>query len=393
MQTRTGAPKIETPPDEETARPEHFAGGAPVPALWLFGKAQSGKTSIVRYLTGADDAVIGNGFRPETKATFSYTFPTQSMPVLRFYDTRGLGEESYHPAEDIQTLQREAHAVIVSARVNDFAQASVIDPLKKIRASRRTRPVILALTCLHNLYPQAQHPSPDPFFDNDLSRLPDELQRCIGEQARLFDKLVDRVVPIDLTKPEDGFNDPHFGGGRLKEAIIDLLPDALGLAVRDTDDTLSELRRDLDARALRYVRSYAGVTAGIGAIPIPWIDIPAVTGVQLRMVAKLANVYEQSPMPPTLVTGLPVLGSRFLLRQGAKQLLKGVPLLGIPVNAATAFATTIGIGRAAMWYYWQRLLGHIPSSDEFQHMVGRQVETARKHWDPPKRPSTEESRD
>jgi len=29
---------------------------APVPIVWLFGKTQSGKTTIIRYLTGADEA-------------------------------------------------------------------------------------------------------------------------------------------------------------------------------------------------------------------------------------------------------------------------------------------------------------------------------------------------
>ncbi len=36
----------------------------PVPVLWMFGKTQSGKTSIVKYLTGAAEAEIGQGFKP-----------------------------------------------------------------------------------------------------------------------------------------------------------------------------------------------------------------------------------------------------------------------------------------------------------------------------------------
>ena len=28
----------------------------PAPVFWLFGKTQSGKTSLIKYLTGADDA-------------------------------------------------------------------------------------------------------------------------------------------------------------------------------------------------------------------------------------------------------------------------------------------------------------------------------------------------
>src|SRR5690606_34222822 len=33
------------------------------PVVWLLGKVQSGKTSIIRAVTGASDAEIGDGFR------------------------------------------------------------------------------------------------------------------------------------------------------------------------------------------------------------------------------------------------------------------------------------------------------------------------------------------
>ena len=42
---------------------------APVPVFWLFGKTGSGKTSIVKYLTGAERAEIGGGFRPQTQCS------------------------------------------------------------------------------------------------------------------------------------------------------------------------------------------------------------------------------------------------------------------------------------------------------------------------------------
>ena len=56
----------------------------PVPVIWLFGKTGSGKSSIVRYLTGATTAEIGNGFRPQTKASLQYDFPTSDQPIVKF---------------------------------------------------------------------------------------------------------------------------------------------------------------------------------------------------------------------------------------------------------------------------------------------------------------------
>ena len=39
----------------------------PLPVVWLIGKAQAGKTSIIRALTGSETAKIGNGFQPCTR--------------------------------------------------------------------------------------------------------------------------------------------------------------------------------------------------------------------------------------------------------------------------------------------------------------------------------------
>lgn len=63
----------------------------PVPVLWLLGKTQAGKTSIIRALTGSEAAEIGNGFQPCTRSSRFYDFPADA-PVVRFLDTRGLGE-------------------------------------------------------------------------------------------------------------------------------------------------------------------------------------------------------------------------------------------------------------------------------------------------------------
>ena len=51
----------------------------PIPVIWLFGKTQSGKTSIVKFLTGADSAEIGNGFQPCTRFSRHYLFPSLKL--------------------------------------------------------------------------------------------------------------------------------------------------------------------------------------------------------------------------------------------------------------------------------------------------------------------------
>src|SRR6056297_3083571 len=76
------------------------ASRQPAPVIWLLGKAQSGKTSIVRALTGSSRAAIGDGFQPCTRTAARYDFPPDA-PVVSFLDTRGLGDVASDPADDI----------------------------------------------------------------------------------------------------------------------------------------------------------------------------------------------------------------------------------------------------------------------------------------------------
>ncbi len=66
------------------------------PVVWLVGKVQSGKSSIIRSLTQSTEAEIGQGFRACTRTARVFDFPGQA-PIIRFLDTRGLGEVAYDP--------------------------------------------------------------------------------------------------------------------------------------------------------------------------------------------------------------------------------------------------------------------------------------------------------
>src|SRR5260221_6764623 len=83
------------------ARLEDLRRREPVPVFWLFGKTQSGKTTMIRYLTSATDAEIGSGFKPCTRFSRRYDFPSTDAKLLDFLDTRGLDEPGYDPAVDL----------------------------------------------------------------------------------------------------------------------------------------------------------------------------------------------------------------------------------------------------------------------------------------------------
>ena len=91
------------------------------PVVWLVGKVQSGKTSIIRALTQATDAEIGAGFRACTRTARVFDFPDEA-PIIRFLDTRGLGEAGYDPAADIAFCEGRAHLILAVVKALDSEQ-------------------------------------------------------------------------------------------------------------------------------------------------------------------------------------------------------------------------------------------------------------------------------
>src|SRR5262245_10435121 len=227
----------------------------PVPVFWLFGKTQSGKTTVVRYLTGATDAEIGSGFQPCTRFSRKYDFPNSDAQLLEFLDTRGVDEPGYDQGEDLRQFNDAAHLVVVTVKALDHAQENIVNHLRVVREARPERPVLLLLTCLHEAYPQQQHPSyafrayrgDEPIIPPDAPATLTELLRSLEQQRRRFAGLVDWVLPIDITRPEEGFNDPEYGGPALRATLMDLLPRAQRHTLEMVEKHLADLK-ELHAR-------------------------------------------------------------------------------------------------------------------------------------------------
>src|SRR5262245_17412859 len=128
----------------------------PPPVIWLFGKVQSGKTAIIRALTGAERAQIGSGFAPCTRWASRYDFPNSDVPLAVFLDTRGLGEAGYDPREDVAAFQAQAHMLLVVVRSMYMALEHVLSALKTIIQAQPSWPIVVAQTTLHHGYPPDQ---------------------------------------------------------------------------------------------------------------------------------------------------------------------------------------------------------------------------------------------
>ena len=346
--------------------PAAQAAVAQAPVIWMLGKVQSGKSSIVKAVTGASAAEIGSGFKPCTRTAAVFDFPGEA-PLVRFLDTRGLGEAGYDAAADIDVAMAHAHLLLVVMRAMDHAQDETVRVVREARQRHPGWPVLVAQTCLHDAYRSGMgHVVPYPFSEdvaND-ARVPEALRRSLVLQRRMLDGVGGNgpieYVPIDFTLPEDGF-EPRFYG-------LDALLDGIGrVAPAGIAATVSELRWAASDRTARIahprILGYAAAAAAVDVVPVA--GVVAVPGVQAQLLRVLAGIYGVAWDRQTLTTFASCLGAGVLARLiatfGIREAAKLIPVYGQTAGAAAAavasFSTTYALGKAAGYFLERRRRG------------------------------------
>lgn len=356
------------------------------PVVWLLGKVQSGKSSIVRALTGATRAEIGRGYKACTKTAMVFDFPTEA-PLIRFLDTRGLGEAGYDPAEDIAVAEQSAHATIAVMRAMDLQQDAVFDVLTALRRRQPNWPILIAQTHLHEAYPTGQpHPMPYPFrygreqaphggdwVDHHIAT---DLARALAHQRATFAKLPGRgpiaFVPLDFTLDGDGYEPAHYGLFELQTTLAEIGPAALRVALEDAQRGADPDRANRDLHRLIVGHAAAASAADL----VPLAAVAAVPAVQARLLSQIAKSFGLEWTRRRTIELAGALGAGFAARYaagfGIRQLAKLIPVYGQTAGAAaaaaTSFATTYALGKAAAYYL------------EAQRGKGADAEAVQKVW-------------
>jgi uncharacterized protein (DUF697 family)/predicted GTPase len=365
----------------------------PIPVFWLLGKAQSGKTSLVRALTGSSRAEIGSGFRPCTRTAQLYSFPSEDECFLRFLDTRGLGEvdvgtdglaEPYDALEEMRHLEKQAHLLIAVVKAMDHAGQGVLAALRSIRKAHPRWPVIVVQTSLHEGYPspETRHIEPYPYAEFPYPpQVPQDLARSLAAQREWFAKWPVRFVPVDFTLPEDGYEPEFYGLDALWSAIEEALPMGLWAMLRESREARRLLRDQRFRTARPHVAFYALAAGGAGAVPLPLIDIPAVLAIQTKLFHTIASIYEQ-PMSPQRMGELSgALGIGLLGRQGVRQLFKLIPVPGVGSGMAGLYAaaSTFALGGVLCEYFSRVLDGDVPDKTALRNLYAEEFRKG-KRW-------------
>lgn len=362
---------------------ERVRAQLPTTEALLIGKPQSGKSSIVRGMTGVSAEIVGQGFRPHTQHTQRYSYPSNDLPLLIFTDTVGLGDVSQETegiieelSGDLQEESRGARVLILTVKINDFATETLRKIAQELRQKYPDIPCLLVVTCLHEVYPinTENHPVYPPDFQ--------ELNRAFGAIQEGFKGWYDRAVLIDFTLEEDGYTPVFYGLEGLRDRLADLLPDAEARAIyqlleREVGEEIGTIYRDV---ARRYILAFSIMAAAIAAVPLPLATMPVLTAVQVSLVTILGKLYGQTLTPSQAGGVVSAIAGGFLAQAIGRELVKFVPGLGSAIAASWAATYTFSLGETACVYFGDLMGGKKPDPQKIQAVMRESFQGAKERF-------------
>lgn len=263
-----------------------------------------------RYLLCGEPALIA-----EFRALLLSGHDDGSIPL----DAAACLETIRNTDEPLITEPREVRLVVFLGRRGDVAGAQ-FEPLKALRVP------IMALTVDGNSQPSgpAAVPAPGTFAEYVVPSLTREALR-----GRVFAHMVEASKGVEI-------------------AVGRRLP-----ALREA--VAAKLTRDAANNALKI----ALASAVVDHIPVVGIvlgafasagDMVAITGLQMMLLLHIQAAYGKDPDVQRMWQLLPVIGGGFGWRTLARELVGFVPVAGIAIKGAIAYAGTIVVGESATFF-------------------------------------------
>lgn len=334
-----------------------------LPVVWLLGKTGAGKSSLIRALTGLTAAQVGNGFEPCTRSAFMFNFP-EALPLMRFLDSRGLGETGYDPVDDLHACEQRSHVMLAVVRLDDPVQGDVAAAISAVCKRRPATPIIVV--------------------HNGADLVPDEQARFRARQQaqQIFEKAAGKPLPYveTMLAPEDTA-DEHNGVDQLVTLLDDVTPEVALLLAR-------EERRGAERSAFATRRAevlwYASAAGASDVAPV--VGAVTVPGLQAAMLRALGRHYCVNWTRARMTEFTLALGAGAAFRYGAsyaiRQLTKLIPVYGQTAGAAAAgaisFAATYALGRAAAMYLFRTQHGEAIDADELRALYTDALRRARR---------------
>jgi uncharacterized protein (DUF697 family) len=297
------------------------------PRILLLGDRAASRTALVNALFGSEVAHVSEDHLQD--GTWQ-VFSRPGKGTLRLLDAR-------RPAS-LQMLRRA-----LSAEAPDLCLYLYAEPVADADLEadlEQSRLVEEHLRQRHQARPELIAISAGKLSSSDLEPVR-RLNQAMDSEAHGFR---DRVAGIHSL---DGTTEVH----KLAFAISQILPDESKLEMARLSG-VKEVQREI---AQVVIKSMTAITGAVGTQPIPLADFPVLTSLQVAMVAGIMHISGRELSTKMAGQWIAALGANIgvaiALREGARAMLKVVPVWGDLVSGGIAAGGTYAIGRAASGYF------------------------------------------
>jgi len=333
------------------ARPPRFA---------FVGRRGAGKSSLLNAIFGTKLAEIGP-VKAKTIIGKWYSYE-QSKGKMEILDTRGL-EEGTNPEEALSDYKKcldeklpdvflfLCKAKEVDAHINDDIE-NLIELYEYVKNKYDYEiPIVTIVT---------QSDEVDDIMDKTPPYETKKEEYINVAKMHLHD-LVIRKVPNSIysiavsehIKFDDNGNiitDSRWHINELLDLLLKHIPESAQLELAK----IGQMKSLQKSMAKKIVGISAAICSAIAAEPIPGIDLPFITGVQLSMIIGIGYIGGYNMDKETAIKFLTAMGinigAAFVFREIARAIIKLIPVFGNIVSMGMAAAGTYSIGAAAIAY-------------------------------------------
>ena len=349
------------------------------PKFYLVGRSGHGKSSLINALCGKQVAIT-NPTKPENVGSDVYQIPFPDRHACwEIVDSRGIFESTgargtekidvvEYLKEDIKKHMPDIILHVISSKETRAAS----EDFKALEAIKESLgyipPAIMVLTHCDNEKPSTEWPFQSTLKWGSISeRLKYVAKDILNSEAEAINsvqpylgitiqnwKAYCAVVPVVCAWDEDDRR--LWNIETLQELIGDRLPRSamLGFAQASRRQKLLEnLARGITIR-------FSTVAGTVGISPIPLSDFVVLVPLQSLLIAIIAGLSCRTASKETVAEYLAAVGVNLAGGWGARlfaqQLIKLIPILGMPISGCIAAAGTYAIGVSAEKYFFKNVV-------------------------------------
>ncbi len=341
------------------------------PRFAIVGRCRSGKSSLINAIFGEEVAQTGP-VKAQTGRGKWYNYKGKNGE-LAILDTRGLGEGS-KPTEGSQynSPKEETKAAIaeqcpdaliflhraaeVDARIDEDVKE--FKEIKSFVLDKHSYdpPVLGVITQVDTLAPPdvAEPPFDDPVKQKNIKEATDLLSERLKQS---FGDIIDVIPTSAYMRFSNGdiVHDRRWNIDVLVENLSEKIPEDSMLQWAK----ISQMKSLQKRIARRATRMAAGLAGAVGVEPIPFADMPIITGIQIGLVMSIGYISGREMNRKTAKEFLAAMGVNvglgFVFRESVRALLKFLPGPGNVISGFVAAAATLAIGEAAIAYFIEGL--------------------------------------